>query len=154
MKLYPDQKWIFSKELPNNVNSCFLELSRQIGNSSKPHWELTVWTFNDVFVDPYPFSWVKRVWINQDIIDSPYILPTNFLNFWIMVFIPILQKYFNRRELPFPAPMNLAMLGPRAETPPPFLACNNKTLGYFWHDVHCTGKCSSGLFRVIENFRN
>ena len=62
------------------------------------------------------------------------------------------QFFFKNWELPFPAPMNLAMLGPRAETPPPFLACNNKTLGYFWHDVHCTGNSSIGLFRISENF--
>ena len=62
------------------------------------------------------------------------------------------QFFFKNPELPFPAPMNLAMLGPRAETPPPFLACNNKTLGYFWHDVHCTGNSSIGLFRISEKF--
>ena len=28
--------------------------------------EYTAWTVNDVLVDPYPFSGVKRVWINED----------------------------------------------------------------------------------------
>ena len=40
----------------------------------------TVWTVNDVLVDPYPFNavksvWIdqkKREWIDQDIIDSPH----------------------------------------------------------------------------------
>ena len=41
----------------------------------------TVWTVHDVLVDPYPFDavkrvWIdqnkKRVWINQDVIDSPH----------------------------------------------------------------------------------
>ena len=31
----------------------------------------TMWTVNDVLVDPYPFYCIKRVWINQEINDGP-----------------------------------------------------------------------------------
>ena len=30
-----------------------------------------MWTVNDVLVDPYPFYFIKRVWIDQDVIDGP-----------------------------------------------------------------------------------
>ena len=45
-----------------------------LGIRSRSHffYQCTVWTVNDILVDPYPFNAVKRVWIDQDVIDSPH----------------------------------------------------------------------------------
>ena len=42
-----------------------VQFSQLLGLGGCINMTYTEWTINDVFVDPYPFNAVKRVWIDQ-----------------------------------------------------------------------------------------
>ena len=55
-----------------NVGASSVQFSQSLGLRGCVNITYTARTVNDVLVNPYPFNAVKRVWIDQDIIDSPH----------------------------------------------------------------------------------